>query len=169
MSLSPDQLDQVVGHPVVDSLGVRIGAVLDVFVDSATGDDAWIEVGSAPLGVQHRLAPLADAELDDRGGLHLRFSRDAVRNAPAVDPEAVDDDQLLRLSRHYELSRVAAISPLAGGMSPDDGSPPVHEAELAGPSSGPARSRLQRRTPSNAPAQLHHLLIPEYLQKRNNR
>ena len=60
------------GAPVVDSRGVRIGAVGDVYLDDASGEAAWATIKSGLFRRRTWFVPLVGASFD--GSLRLPFT-----------------------------------------------------------------------------------------------
>ena len=82
--ITREQIPAVVGQPVLDSYGDKIGTAVQVFVDDATGEPRWVSVNTGPLGVDESLVPLREAEMvGDR--LQVSYAHDTVKDAPRID------------------------------------------------------------------------------------
>lgn len=90
------------GAPVVDSRGVRIGAVGDVYLDDASGEAAWATIKSGLFRRRTWFVPLVGASFD--GSLRLPFTKDAVVAAPDVlEDEHLSSEEEAVLYAHFGL------------------------------------------------------------------
>ncbi|RRO15393.1 PRC-barrel domain containing protein [Saccharopolyspora rhizosphaerae] len=76
----------LIGTPVYDSSGNRVGRVGNVYVDDHTDQPEWVTVRIGLLGWRETFVPL-DGATTAENRLELPVSRDQVRNAPRVEAE----------------------------------------------------------------------------------
>ncbi|MFJ4207331.1 PRC-barrel domain-containing protein [Paenarthrobacter sp. NPDC089675] len=84
--LSLQDLDQIVlnGGIVVDSAGDRIGSVEQVFLNSDSGDPAFVTVRTGFFGLSESFAPLDGATVEE-AVITLAVTKDLVAKAPRMD------------------------------------------------------------------------------------
>ncbi|BAC18918.1 PRC-barrel domain protein [Corynebacterium efficiens YS-314] len=70
-----------------DNSGHKLGAVEGVFLNDDTGLPTFVEVHHGLFGRHSSLVPLRGAKLEAHK-LHLGFSKDAIKDAPDIDPES---------------------------------------------------------------------------------
>ena len=90
------------GATVLDRDGEKIGSLKELYLDS---DDrpAWGAVHTGLFGLRETFVPLAEARPGE-GGIELPYTKDQVKDAPSIDPDAqLSDEEEARLYRHYEL------------------------------------------------------------------
>lgn len=80
-------LDQYYDAVVYDSDDEKVGGVGQVFLDETTGQPSWVTVRTGLFGLKENFVPLVDARLED-GKLHVAFTKDFIKDAPKLDPEA---------------------------------------------------------------------------------
>jgi stress response protein YsnF len=91
------------GETVLDQDGDKIGSLKELYLDR---DDrpAWGAVHTGLFGLRETFVPLSDARPVD-GGLLLPYTKEHVKDAPNIDPDAqLSDEEEARLYRHYELA-----------------------------------------------------------------
>lgn len=76
----------LIGTPVFDSEGNRVGRVGNVYVDDHTNQPEWVTVRIGLFGIKETFVPL-DGATTAENRLELPVSRDRVRNAPNVEAE----------------------------------------------------------------------------------
>jgi uncharacterized protein (TIGR02271 family) len=113
-----EQLTSMRGTSVYSVDDERIGAVDEIYVDEQTGQPEWIGLGMGLFGAKRVLVPVQGAEPAD-DGLRVPYTKDAVRDMPAVDPERISEEDEARMHRHYSLeySHAPASRNPAGGRS----------------------------------------------------
>lgn len=105
-----------------DSDNEKLGAVTEVFINDATGQPDFVEVGHGLFGMNSSLVPLRGHRLD-ADDLHLAFPKDRIKDAPSIDADVhLDPQQLEALYRHYGLESTQDIE------NYDD---PARDAQLA--------------------------------------
>ncbi|KEI45496.1 PRC-barrel domain-containing protein [Saccharopolyspora rectivirgula] len=99
----------LIGTPVFDCNGERIGLVGNVYVDDVTDQPEWVTVRIGLLGIRETFVPLHEAALEENR-LTVRFSREAVRNAPLVEAEQghLSEEEGRSLYRYYGLGEPEA-------------------------------------------------------------
>ena len=103
------------GLPVLGPYGVRLGRVLQTYVNVHTAFPEWVAVSiGLPYG-QIRLMPLAKAD-HDRDALHVPYDLAQLTSAPIARPgkELSTEDQR-RLYPHYGLQARPAVPPPDAG------------------------------------------------------
>jgi stress response protein YsnF len=90
------------GETVLDRDGEKVGSLKELYLDQEERP-AWGAVHTGLFGLRETFVPLSDARPVD-GGIQVPFTKDHVKDAPGVDPDAqLSDDEEARLYRHYEL------------------------------------------------------------------
>lgn len=102
-----------VGHRIDEIGGASVGRALGVFVDSETGEPAWL---TARLGRFGKLItiPVGDCA-GGAGHVWVPYTRDALRDAPVIDSaKSLTREQEEAICAHYgvhpELGRAKQIS-----------------------------------------------------------
>lgn len=87
-----------------DRNGEKLGSVKQVYVNDATGQPDFVEVGHGLFGMSSSLVPLRGHQLKGEE-LSLAFAKDRIKGAPDIDDEshlsAADHDAIYR---HYEVA-----------------------------------------------------------------
>jgi uncharacterized protein (TIGR02271 family) len=150
MTMQHEQLTRSIGRTLVDDNGDRIGKIVDLYQDEATGQPEWIAVSIGRLGSNISFVPLAHAQAsgDD---LRVPYTVDHVKAAP--DAEA--DGQLTqqeegRLYQHYGLpyseDRSSSGLPDSGRSAAGGGkstNKPTPGGDTSGPSTDDAMTRSE--------------------------
>src|SRR4051794_6119537 len=106
------------GETVLDRDGEKVGSLKELYLDRDERP-AWGAVHTGLFGLRETFVPLSDARPVD-GGIKVPFTKDHVKDAPGVDPDAqLSDDEEARLYRHYELPAPDDDEP-DGGERDDD-------------------------------------------------
>jgi uncharacterized protein (TIGR02271 family) len=122
--IAEQDIQQVQGADVYGSDGDKIGRAGQVYLDDQTGRPEWVTVNTGLFGMNESFIPLTDASFGDHG-LTVPFTKDAVKDAPNVDPDDghLSQDEEKALYGHYGLDYSEARSdsglPL-GGMTDAD-------------------------------------------------
>ncbi|MGP3771441.1 PRC and DUF2382 domain-containing protein [Streptomyces sp. SDT5-1] len=100
----------LVGLTAYDRTGEKIGSVERVYLDDRTGKADWVTVKTGLFGMKETFVPLSGATHDgDR--LNVRYTREAVKDAPRVDADQhLDESEKNELYRHYGMTRPSADS-----------------------------------------------------------
>ena len=125
MTVKQNELAGWIGHTLVDHSGDKIGKIVDLYADEATGQPEWIAVNTGRLGSKVNFVPLAGAERrgDD---LQVPYNSDQVKDAPNADPDGhLSQDEEARLYGHYgfdySLDRSPTGLPSSGGRGGSSG------------------------------------------------
>jgi sporulation protein YlmC with PRC-barrel domain len=90
----------LIGRRVLDSQGVKIGTVDEVYLDDATGVPEWAAVRTGFFG-RDAFVPLATGELVD-DTLRVPYDKALVKDAPDFGVgRHLSPEQELQLYRHY--------------------------------------------------------------------
>ena len=124
--ISTRDIDGIIGAEAVDQDNDRIGKVGQVYVDADDQRPTWVSVKSGLFGTSETLVPLDGANWDSKA-LRVAFSKDRVKDAPRVEPDAeLSSDEQDRLYDYYGLGGStggttggAGTGPL-GGTTVDD-------------------------------------------------
>ncbi|GAA4885228.1 PRC-barrel domain-containing protein [Saccharopolyspora cebuensis] len=99
-----ERAQDLIGTPVFDRDGDRIGRVGNVYVDDVTQQPEWVTVRMGLLGIRETFVPLNGAAAsEDR--LDVGVSKARVKSAPRVDAEHghLSDREGTSLFAHYGL------------------------------------------------------------------
>jgi sporulation protein YlmC with PRC-barrel domain len=96
----------LIGTPVFDRDGDRIGRVGNVYVDDETHQPEWVTVRLGLLGIRETFVPLDGAEVAENE-LTVSVPKDVVKNAPRVEAEHghLSDEEGRDLYRYYGLDQ----------------------------------------------------------------
>ena len=103
--ITHEQIPMVLGNPVHDPSGDKIGEVAQVFLDDATGRPKWVCVKTGLLHTKETFIPLHDATLT-AGHVDVPYAKDHVKKAPEVELDAdghLSAEQERELYRHYDM------------------------------------------------------------------
>ncbi|MEO3938948.1 PRC and DUF2382 domain-containing protein [Dermatophilaceae bacterium Soc4.6] len=102
MSITENQLQDVIGQDVYSADGAKIGHAGQIFLDDVTGKPEWATVQTGLFGTKESFVPIATADLTS-DGLRVPFDKDTVKAAPRVDAEGghLSQDEEAELYRHY--------------------------------------------------------------------
>jgi stress response protein YsnF/sporulation protein YlmC with PRC-barrel domain len=148
--ITRDQIPQVVGHPVYDSQGKKIGDAKHMYLDDRTGEPEWVTVKTGFFGNSETFVPTRAAEINqDR--LEVPYDKDQVKGAPNVDVGSgghLSVDEERHLYQYYGLEtrgtsadsgaddRAGAAAGSAGAAGQESGAP-----KQSGQQSGSAAGR----------------------------
>ena len=85
-AMNVERAQDLIGTPVFDSDGNRVGRVGNVYVDDHTNQPEWVTVRLGVLGIRETFVPL-DGAIKAENRLEIPVSRTRVRNAPSVEAE----------------------------------------------------------------------------------
>lgn len=106
-----------------DSNGDKLGSVKEVYLNDATGQPDFVEVGHGLFGMSSSLVPLRGHRLEG-DELRLAFSKDRIKDAPNVDADAhLSPEEQETIYRHYGLEGTENVEayephPYVGGDRP---------------------------------------------------
>lgn len=136
--------DDLLDATVYDTDDNKIGSVGAVYLDDDSGHPEWVTVNTGLFGTTESFLPLGQARLDGER-LIVPIAKDAVKNAPHIDPEtghlSLEEEQ--QLYRHYGLSHGEADEQITAY----DPGPGVELAEAGERATGPEAAE-----PASAPA-----------------
>ncbi|HEX4389946.1 MAG TPA: PRC-barrel domain-containing protein [Mycobacterium sp.] len=120
--LVPDY-DSLDGAQVTNEFEEKLGRVVGLFIDDASGIPTWVAVRSGLFGHHHSLVPLAQSRWED-GRLVVAYTADDLASAPHSDPDiALDAAEEQELFEHYNVgySDVGVPGPRTGVEASDTG------------------------------------------------
>lgn len=106
-----------------DSNGDKLGSVKEVYLNDATGQPDFVEVGHGLFGMSSSLVPLRGHRLEG-DELRLAFSKDRIKDAPDVDADAhLSPEEQETIYRYYGLEGTENVEayephPYVGGDRP---------------------------------------------------
>ncbi|MFC7341298.1 PRC-barrel domain-containing protein [Saccharopolyspora griseoalba] len=102
--MNVERAQDLIGTPVFDKDGNRVGRVGNVYVDDDTNQPEWVTVRVGLLGMKETFVPLDGARTEENR-LELGVDAERVRNAPAVEAEngRLSDSEGRDLYRYYGL------------------------------------------------------------------
>lgn len=83
--ISKDRIHQAEGTTARDRDGASVGEVTQVFPSDEDGSAAYVSVATGVLGRHRALVPVEDATFDGTD-LHVGYTKDAMKGAPALGP-----------------------------------------------------------------------------------
>lgn len=101
-----EQIPRVLGQPLRDHGGDRIGEIKQVYLSGATDKPEWLCVKTGRLIGRTTFVPIGTAEVVG-DHVEIDFDKDVVKHAPDVDTDPaglLPHDQEMRLYEHYGLS-----------------------------------------------------------------
>jgi PRC-barrel domain protein len=86
----------------VDAEGNRIGKITKVYQDDQSGQPMWVLVETGLFGTRQSLAPIRGSRLDGEQLVVLAVSKDQVKDAPDIEPDAhISDGEKDALRQYY--------------------------------------------------------------------
>ena len=110
--ITREQIPQVVGHPVHDSAGKKIGDAKHMYLDDATGNPEWVTVKTGFFGNNETFVPTRSAKLV-QDHLEIPYDKDKVKGAPNVDVDSgghLSVEEERHLYRYYGLESTGAAT-----------------------------------------------------------
>jgi hypothetical protein len=150
--ITREQIPQVVGHPVYDARGRKIGPAKHMYLDDATGNPVWVTVRTGRFGGRETFVPTGAARVVE-GHLEVPFAKEKVKGAPTV---ALDTDGHLSAEQENRLYGYYGLQAPAG---PSDrpaaapGGPTAMSGSEAGVGTSQAQPQPQPESPSPSPSQ----------------
>lgn len=130
--ITREQIPQVVGHPVLDPQGKKIGDAKHMYLDDATGDPEWVTVKTGLFGNSETFVPTRAARIV-QDHVEVPYEKDQVKGAPNVDVDSgghLSAEEERHLYRYYGLETkggtgmgmgTAAAGGAAGAAEPGTG------------------------------------------------
>lgn len=105
MHFSTSDIDRIRSGEVYSSDGEKLGKASQVWLDDASGQPEWVSVSTGLFGSKESFVPLNAAQWTDKG-LQVPFSKDQVKGAANIEPEAdhLSEEAEQELYRHYGLA-----------------------------------------------------------------
>ncbi|MFI0720285.1 PRC and DUF2382 domain-containing protein [Streptomyces sp. NPDC021224] len=105
--ITREQIPQVVGHPVHDAEGKKVGDAKHMYLDDNTGAPEWVTVKTGFFGSNETFVPTRSARLV-QDHLEVPYAREKIKGAPNVDVDSgghlsVEEEQ--HLYRYYGIER----------------------------------------------------------------
>ncbi|WP_406692896.1 PRC-barrel domain-containing protein [Saccharopolyspora sp. ID03-671] len=82
--MNVERAQDLIGTPVFDQDGNRVGRVGNVYVDDHTNQPEWVTVRLGLLGIKETFVPL-DGATKAENRLEIPVTRATIRNAPTVE------------------------------------------------------------------------------------
>ncbi|TFC94103.1 MULTISPECIES: PRC and DUF2382 domain-containing protein [Cryobacterium] len=99
--LDNSNLNSLLGAPITDADGDKIGTVGQIYVDPDTDQATWVTVKTGLFGTSETFAPLEHATWDD-DTLTVPFEKEFVKNAPRVEADgALSEENEKALYTYY--------------------------------------------------------------------
>ncbi|MFT2692241.1 DUF2382 domain-containing protein [Clavibacter zhangzhiyongii] len=107
-------IGSIVGAPVHDTDGDKIGTVGQVYVDPDTDQPLWATVKTGLFGTSESFVPLQEATWD-RESLAVGYDKAKVKDAPRVDADgALSEEEEDRLYSYYGIGSGSASTTATG-------------------------------------------------------
>lgn len=151
--ITQEQIPKVLGHPVYDKEGVKIGDAKHVFVDDSTGDPDWVTVRTGLFGMTETFVPIRDASMV-QDHLEVPFPKSTVKDAPEAAVDAgghLSAREERKLYRHYGMAWDEP-SRAAGGQAGGTDTTGTAGTAAAGAAAGAAGAQGRRDTRQRAAA-----------------
>jgi hypothetical protein len=153
--ITREDVSRVVGRPVYDVRGRKIGPAKHMYLDDSTGEPVWVTVGTGLFGGRETFVPTGAARVVE-GHLEVPFAKAEVRGAPSV---ALDTDGHLSAEQESRLyGYYGAEPPVAppAGPAGTDGPTAMSGSEAGVGSAQPearpqAQPEAQPQPPSSQP------------------
>jgi len=131
--ITRDQIPQVVGHPVLDSQGKKIGDAKHMYLDDRTGEPEWVTVKTGFFGNNETFVPTRAARMTE-DHLEVPYDKDQIKGAPNVDVDSgghLSVEEERHLYKYYGLetrgtsadtgmeARAAGVGSAAGNLDQD--------------------------------------------------
>jgi sporulation protein YlmC with PRC-barrel domain len=107
-----ERIENLHGAPVYSTDREKIGAVENVYYDVETSEPRWLAIGGGFLSNRNTIVPLHEATFDE-DSIVVPFTKDQIKQAPDVTPDAISQDLEGQLFEHYRLEpRAQARQPM---------------------------------------------------------
>ncbi|WP_328461429.1 PRC and DUF2382 domain-containing protein [Streptomyces sp. NBC_00448] len=136
--ITREQIPQVVGHPVHDTQGKKIGDAKHMYLDDATGLPEWVTVKTGFFGNNETFVPTRAAKIV-QDHVEVPYEKDKVKGAPNVD---VDSGGHLSAEEERHLYRYYGLETRSG--SGDTGEKAAAAGGMAGAAGAAGRGRQAR-------------------------
>jgi stress response protein YsnF len=115
--ITRDQIPQVVGHPVHDSQGKKIGDAKHMYLDDRTGEPEWVTVKTGFFGNNETFVPTRAARMSE-DHLEVPYDKDQVKGAPNVDVDSgghLSVEEERHLYQYYGLETRGTAADIGAG------------------------------------------------------
>ena len=85
---TPQDTQDYIRRAAVDAEGNRIGKITKVYSDDQTGQPQWVLMETGLFGTRQSFAPIHGSQFDGEQLVVLAVSKDQVKDAPNIDPDA---------------------------------------------------------------------------------
>lgn len=100
------------GVAVIDRRGQKVGKVVDVFHDLASGNPEWVAVKTGMLSTRHPFVPVQGTYRANNGDLVVPFDKQTIAHAPYRDTGiAPSRHEAEDLARYYALDELGPNPP----------------------------------------------------------
>jgi len=148
--ITREQIPQVVGRPVYDAQGRKIGSAKRMYLDDATGEPAWVTVRTGLFSPHETFVPTTAARVVG-GHLEVPFAKDTVKGAPQVVLDPAGHLSAQEEERLYGYYGVATASPTGDGPQAARGTRRGDWAEAEmGPGTGTPRKDRDQGGPAGS-------------------
>ena len=111
-----ERIENLRGAPVYSTDREKIGTVENVFFDLETNEPRWLALSGGFLSTKSTVVPLHEATFEqDR--IMVPFTKDQIRNAPDVSPDAISQHLEQQLFSYYGLEGRMSRHPVDAGRS----------------------------------------------------
>jgi uncharacterized protein (TIGR02271 family) len=143
--IQQEQVRMLLGRDAFGSDGDKIGRVGQVFLDDQTGEPEFATVHTGLFGMSESFVPLAEATVTD-AGLSVPFTKDRVKDAPNVSPEAghLSNEDEQTLYEYYGLGYEATPAGRHRNDTGDTGED-FGGRDISGPNTDEAMTRSEER------------------------
>ena len=99
---TPQDTEQYMRRAAVDAEGNRIGKITKVYLDDQAEQPEWILVETGLFGTRQSFAPIRGSRFDGDQLVVLAVSKDQVKDAPNIDPDArISESEVDALRQYY--------------------------------------------------------------------
>jgi stress response protein YsnF len=114
--ITREQIPQVVGHPVHDAEGKKVGDAKHMYLDDTSGNPEWVTVKTGFFGSNETFVPTRSARLV-QDHLEVPYPKEKIKGAPNVDIDSgghlsVEEEQ--HLYRYYGIERTGGTGMSSG-------------------------------------------------------
>ena len=100
---TPQDTQQYIRRAAVDGEGNRIGKITKVYLGDQTGQPEWILVETGLFGTRQSFAPIRGSRFDGEQLVVLAVTKDQVKDAPNIDPDARIQDITVAQQQRVEI------------------------------------------------------------------
>lgn len=120
-TMTNQELNAMVGRPLVERSGEKIGKVTDVYVDRQTNQPEWLAVATGMFGTKVSFVPLSGIRRGPGGEYQAPFDKEQVKGAPTAEADgALSPAEEAHLYQYYGLAEPAPKAASRQQSSGDD-------------------------------------------------